>query len=204
METRSGATQRKIPRIDLTDVLTALAQEIVLRCPSFSHCDLSKITLCLGSNRSGRGAIYGKLVPLRFRGGAASLGYRGKTYTMPVVMRNGVEQRYIIYFYYPRFFDLSPLEKLRVLFHELYHISPDFNGDIRRMAPVKASHGGSRKGFDRNFQEELALFHAHISSTPYMKFLAMDAAALHRAFKKVTGTRMKTPRPVVTGVPQKV
>jgi hypothetical protein len=108
-----------------------------------------------------------------------------------------VDQRYLIYFYHPRFFNLSPSEKLKVIFHELYHISPDFNGDIRRLAAHKASHGASRERFDDFFEHDLTKFYAYIEKTPYMKFLEMNARALRLSFEKIKGRRMKMPKPVV-------
>ena len=49
-------------------------------------------------------------------------------------MRRGVEMMYILKFYLPRFQNESFEEKLTTIFHELWHISGDFNGDIRRHA----------------------------------------------------------------------
>ncbi len=194
----------KLEQINLTDVLTALIQEVIARTTIFTHCVPSQMTVCMGSNRSGKGAVYGKLVPLRFRDGAEALTYRGTTYAMPRVISRGIPQLYLIYFYYPRFFDLPPGEKLRVVFHELYHISPRFNGDIRRMAKVKASHGGSRKLFDRRFEHEMKLFHEYIAGTAYMNFLDLNTRRLHEVFGKITGRRMKIPRPMPAKLHQKV
>ena len=44
----------------------------------------------------------------------------------------GVEMLYILKFYLPRFQNEPFEEKLTTIFHELWHISSDFNGDIRR------------------------------------------------------------------------
>ncbi|HSV96782.1 MAG TPA: putative metallopeptidase [Spirochaetota bacterium] len=190
----------KLPEINLTDVITLIIQEIASRCEAFSHVDARRVLVCMATNRSNAsGGTFGKLVPLRFKDGAETLRYRGKLYAMPRLRNGGVDQRYLIYFYHPRFFNLSPIEKLKVIFHELYHISPYFNGDIRRLASHKASHGNSRERFDDYFENDLRKFHAYIVKTPYMKFLGMNARALRLSFEKIKGRRMKMPRPVVVG-----
>ncbi len=190
----------KLPEINLTDVITLIIREIALHCEAFSHVDARRVLVCMATNRSNAsGGTFGKLVPLRFKGGAGTLRYKGRLYTMPRVRHGGVDQRYIIYFYHPRFFNLSPIEKLKVVFHELYHISPDFNGDIRRLAARKASHGNSRERFDEFFEDDLRKFYTYIEKTPYMKFLGMNARALRGSFEKVSARRMKMPKPIVVG-----
>jgi predicted metallopeptidase len=194
---RNG-TDRPDGDINLTQNLTAIIAEIVSRSPSLAHIDVGRVLVCIGSNRSGRrGGMYGKLIPLRFENGSEIVRYRGRYYTLPAVSHNGTDCLYIIYFYMPRFFDLPWTEKLRVIFHELYHISPRFDGDIRRMGAVKTAHGHSKKHFDSLYAAELKTFSEHIRGTSVMTFLEMNTGALYRSYRKVTGVRMKSPRPVL-------
>jgi hypothetical protein len=184
--------------INISEVLTLIIHEIISHVPMFSHIDMGRVHVCMSSNRKSRGgATFGKLVPLKFKDGREALSYRGRWYAMPEVLHNGMPLLYIIYFYSPRFLDLSAFEKMRVIFHELYHISPNFNGDIRRMGKVKSSHGASRKHFDSHFEDDLVPFYKYISETPFMNFLEMDTQTLFSTFKKVYSNRMKVPRPVV-------
>jgi predicted metallopeptidase len=184
--------------INLTQHLTAIIAHIVSRSPSLGHIDVGRVLVCIGSNRGGRrGGLYGKLIPLRFENGSEIVRYRGRYYTLPAVSHNGADCLYIIYFYMPRFFDLPWTEKLRVMFHELYHISPRFDGDIRRMGAVKTAHGHSKKHFDSLYASELNNFADHIRDTPAMDFLAMNTGALYRSYRRVTGVRMKSPKPVL-------
>mgnify|MGYP001127074754 CR=1 FL=1 len=191
--------ERVAASINVTDVLTLVVKEIAGRSESYRHIDAGRTLVCLSSNRAGGrgGAIYGKLVPLRFKDGAQSLRYRGRTYTMPRIVYAGIEQRYVVYFYFPRFFDLPAAEKLRVIFHELHHISPQFDGDIRRMGRVKSAHGASRSGFDRQFEREMGVFNEWIADTPYFNFLSMDSRGLMSSFTRIKGRRLKMPRPVL-------
>lgn len=184
--------------INLTQHLTGIIAEIVRRAPSLGHIDVGRVLVCIGSNRSGRrGGMYGKLIPLRFENGTEIVRYRGRYYTLPAVSHNGADCLYIIYFYMPRFFDLPWNEKLRVMFHELYHISPRFDGDIRRMGAVKTAHGHSKKHFDSLYATDLKAFSEHIRGTSDMSFLEMNTGALYRRYRNVTGVRMKSPRPVL-------
>ncbi len=193
---------KKSPRpddkIDLSQALTAVIADIALRCPPLGHIDVNRLLVCVGSNRGGRhGGLYGKLIPLRFKDGSSLLRYRGKIYALPEITNNGSYCLYIIYFYMPRFFDLPWEEKLRVIFHELYHISPRFDGDIRRMGAVKTAHGHSKKHYDSLFDSELRLYKNIIHETPHVKFLALNTMELYTRYQIVTAVRMKHPRPVI-------
>ncbi|MFH0974762.1 MAG: putative metallopeptidase [Spirochaetota bacterium] len=190
----------KLQKLNITDILTDIIKEITIRSESFSHIDAKKITVCLGSNRNNcRGAIYGKLVPLKFKDGSDKLQFRGRYYKIPEIMNEGIAQLYAVYFYLPKFFNLSAEEKLRVIFHELYHISPEFNGDIRRMGSVKKAHGSSRKKFDLKFEKEVKLFFKFISNTAYLDLLTMDSKSLQKNYL-VYARRMKIPKPVPVNI----
>ncbi|MBP7734709.1 MAG: hypothetical protein KA369_01925 [Spirochaetes bacterium] len=194
--------QKKSPRpddrIDLSQALTAVIADIVRRCGPLGHIDVNRLLVCVGSNRGGRyGGLYGKLIPLRFKDGSSLLRFRGRIYALPEITSNGASCLYIIYFYMPRFFDLSWEEKLRVIFHELYHISPEFDGDIRRMGAVKAAHGHSKKRYDSLFDSELQIYKNHIQGTPLVDFLSMKSQDLYARYRRVTAVRMKHPRPII-------
>ncbi len=183
--------------INITDTISGIIEEIVRHSDQFRHIDPAMIHICMASNRKGSGgATFGKLVPLKFKNGESLLRYRGRIYAMPRVVHEGRDVLYIIYFYTPRFLDLSAREKLRVIFHELYHISPEFNGDIRRFGKVKASHGSSKKRYDSLFENEVERFYEYITTTPYINFLSMNTLELKNTFHKIYCSRMKQPRPV--------
>ncbi len=187
----------KLQKINITDILTDIIKQITIQSRFYSHIDINRLIICLGSNkRNSRGAVFGKLVPFKFKGGLNILSYRGKYYTMPEIVKNGTAILYAIYFYLPKFFDLPAEEKLNVIFHELHHISPEFNGDIRRMGNVKKAHGYSRKHFDLKFEKYVKSFYEYISNTTYMDFLKMDSKSLRNNYQ-LYATRMKIPKPVI-------
>ncbi len=186
--------------IDLSSTLTAIISEIVSRTPSLAHIDVERILVCVGSNRKGRrGGLYGKLIPLRFKNGSPRLLHRGRTYAIPEISHNGRTCLYMLYFYMPRFFDLSWEGKLGVLFHELFHISPRFDGDIRRMGAVKAAHGHSKRHFETLFSPELRAFIPYAHTSAHFEFLSMNTHVLYRRYRAVTGIRMKNPKPLPVG-----
>ena len=57
---------------------------------------------------------------------------------------------YLLRFVLPRFLDLPFDEKLITIVHELWHISPKFDGDLRRFEGRCYAHGHSRKGYDEH------------------------------------------------------
>ncbi len=184
-------------KIDLTENLSRIIREITESVPGFSHIDPSKTLVCLSTNRAGSGGCtFAKVVPSRFKGGAEKILHYGRWFRIPPVIYNGIEQKYIIYFYMPRFFNLPPEEKLRVIFHELYHISPDFNGDIRRLGEVKAAHGHSKKHYDSQFENEKDLFHEKIKGTTMYRFLEYSSSDLMNKFSDIVALRLKVPKPV--------
>ena len=184
--------------INLTDILSLIIRDMINSTDEFKKFDLNRMLVCCASNRKDcRGATYGKLVPLRFKDGAEIIKHNGKFYTIPKVKVNNSEILYIVYFYIPKFFSLSAKDKINVMFHELYHINPEFNGDIRRMGKFKAAHGHSRKSFEEKYIEYADNFFDKIQNTPYYNFLKMDSHQIMSNFKTVKYRRMKSVKPVL-------
>lgn len=184
--------------INLTDVLTLIISDIISYTEEFYNFDLNKILICCASNRKDfNGATYGKLLPLKFQNGSDVIKHRGHFYTIPKLIINNYEILYIIYFYMPKFFNLSAKEKINVIFHELYHINPSFNGDIRRMGDFKKAHGYSKKKFEEKYIEYADVFYNKVINLPYYKFLSMNSYEIHGQFKTVKYQRMKSIKPVL-------
>ncbi|OYW17414.1 MAG: hypothetical protein B7Z55_12575 [Planctomycetales bacterium 12-60-4] len=70
-------------------------------------------------------------------------------WTVRRMFHGQTEILYILTFYLPRFLDQPVEEKLITVFHELFHISPRFDGDIRRMEGRYHVHSHSQKEYDR-------------------------------------------------------
>ena len=65
-----------------------------------------------------------------------------------VFAADGREMLYILNFYLPRFLDLPLAEKLDTVVHELWHVGPKFDGDLRRFGGRCFAHSGSQRNFD--------------------------------------------------------
>ncbi len=183
--------------LDITESIGLIIRDVTSSCPLFGHIDSDRLLVCLSTNRRGNnGGTYGKLVPLRFKDGEKVTRYGKHHYSIPEVYNAGIECLYILYFYMPRFFDLPPEEKIKVIFHELYHISPLFNGDIRRLGAKKAAHGHSKKHYDERYKSELQHYISFVESSPQHAFLSHDSQSLFRHYDSITARRMRCPRPV--------
>jgi len=174
-----------------------LIRVIVERSSEFAHIDVDRILVSLTSARNNSSyGLYAKLAPLRFEGGMRDKRVRGVTYRMPRIEMNGHDILYIVYFCMPRFQDQSLRNKFATIFHELYHISPEFNGDLRRFDGRNAIHGSSSKRYD----EKMALFADdymdRYPDCPIHAFLDLDFDELGRRYGDVVGLKIKEPRPV--------
>ncbi len=85
-------------------------------------------------------------------------------------------------------------EKLITVFHELYHISPRFNGDIRRFSGACYMHTGSQKGYD----QQMAIFAREYLEMQIpedlLGFLRLSFAELQAQCGHVVGLRIAIPR----------
>ena len=66
---------------------------------------------------------------------------------------DGREMLYVLTFCLPRFLDQPFDEKLVTVFHELYHVSPAFDGDLRRHPGRYAVHSHSKDRYDSRMAE---------------------------------------------------
>ena len=126
-----------------------VVDDLVGTVPELRHVDTSRVLLSITQARQrSKHGVYASCVPLRFEGGSAETSQGKHRYRMPRLMRDGTEILYILYFMLPRFHEEQDYrEKLATIIHELYHISPSFNGDIRRFPGKNFAHGTSRERY---------------------------------------------------------
>ncbi|MCA9065330.1 MAG: hypothetical protein KDA96_19815, partial [Planctomycetaceae bacterium] len=137
-------------RFDFTGAIRLLCEDICMRHPVFQHIRMSEVVVTFAQTRSPvEWGMQAKLTPLRFAGGASTERRGRRIWTVQRVYHHGQEMLYILTFYLPRFLNLSFEEKMVTVFHELYHISPRFDGDIRRFDGACYVHTGSQKNYDR-------------------------------------------------------
>lgn len=135
---------------NFTQDIEELTRIIARKVEEMSHIDCDRIVFGLSTARSrSQYGVFARCYPLRFEGGARTKRHDGALYEWPKWNIKGREILYYIDFMLPRYLDLSPPQKIRTLVHELFHVSPFFNGDLRRLGRGRqAFHGRSRKWYE--------------------------------------------------------
>ena len=180
---------------DFCRAMTDLCEDICRRHPEFRHVRMPEVAVTFAQTRSPvEWGIQARLTPLRFEGGGIVERRNDRWWTVQRVFHQGQEALYILTFFLPRFLNLSFEEKLVTVFHELYHISPQFNGDIRRFGGACYMHTGSQKSYDRQmavFADEYLRLNA---PEALVKFLRFDFPGLRSDCGEVVGLRIGIPR----------
>lgn len=113
-------------RPDFTATLQLLIADIAARMPEFAHVRAERIVVVAGEARR---ASRGTIKPLTFRGGR-SIDVSGKR--KPIVRIAKKRMLYCITLR-PLFFRAStPHTRIGTLLHELFHISPEFDGTLHQ------------------------------------------------------------------------
>ena len=184
--------------LNLTHELERLIRDITARTPELEHIAAEKLLVCVSSGRPGRGGSLAKIHPLRFAGGEKSVqkrrGRRSFLCTMPTITHQGEEMLYVIYFMVPRFLELPFREKLVTIFHELYHISPACDGDIRRFPGRNYAHGSSTKSYNAQMARLVDAYLERLPESSALSFLEGDLAALRSRHSAIVGRRLQAPR----------
>jgi len=191
--TRLGTTGAE--PFDFTRAMRSLCDDISQRVPEFDHVRMEQVAVTFAQAR--RRVPYGlqaKLTPLRFEGGQLVTRRRGRTWTIQRWYSGDVEMLYILTFYLPRFLEQSFREKLITVMHELYHIGPGFDGDIRRLPGHYHVHSRSQKEFDRRMD---SLVNRYLSTNPpeeLFQFLQASFRDLTARHGSVVGIRVPIPK----------
>ena len=185
--------------LNLTASLEAVIADIVCRVDELSHIDPARLLVAVAASRNGtRHRLFAKIHPLRFKGGDKSAEERsGRSrylLTMPTIEHRGTEMLYLIYFLVPRFLDLPFQEKLVTIFHELYHISPAFDGDIRRFAGRNHAHGSSTKRYNQFMATLVDRYLKGLENSDHLEFLATDQSTLRENYRAIVARKLPAPR----------
>lgn len=184
-----------IPSFDFTYAMRRLCEDVVLRLEEFHHIDMDRIAVTFAQAR--RRVSYGlqaKLTPMRFEQGQLTTRRYGRTWTVQRLFDGEQEMLYILTFYLPRFQDQSFSEKMITVLHELYHISPNFDGDIRRMPGRYHVHSHSQKEYDQHMG---VLANRYLRMNPPKQlyaFLKSRFRTLQRHHGQVVGLQVPIPK----------
>jgi len=191
------ARHQEAPRegFDFTLHVRRLCEDVTDRLPELRHVDLSRVAISFSQTRNK--TLYGmhaSLTPLRFADGATHMVRGGRRWTVQRLYSvSGREMFYILNFYLPRFFELGFDEKLATILHELWHISPEFNGDVRRYQGRCYAH--SRGGnHDRQAERLARKWLSRRPPEPLYAFLRFDFHHLRHEYGPVIGCRISAPK----------
>ena len=101
---------------------------------------------------------------------------------------------YLLRFYLPRFFDLPFREKLITVAHELWHISPRCDGDVRRFSGRCHAHSGSKQRYDAEMDRLVERWLACAPPAELFEFLRYDFRGLMTAYGHVHGRKIPAPK----------
>jgi hypothetical protein len=138
--------------------------------------------------------VLAKVVPLRFENGARQGIHGKKRFMMPPMVFQGRELLYLAMFFLPRFQNQSLEEKIRTVCHELYHINPQFNGDIRRFPGANYAHGRSRKWYDTLFEDSVQRVLKWLPASPEFDWLKLSFDELYGQHGALAGHRFAMPK----------
>jgi hypothetical protein len=186
--------------LDFTARMRPICVDMASRLPELAHVDMSRVAVAFSQARNAeQHGLFASLTPLRFAGGAETGRRRGRLYRMQRLCdRSGREMLYILRFCLPRFLDLDLREKLITVLHELWHISPEFNGDIRRHAGRYHAHTHSQAEYDEQMGLLADRWLAAGPPDELWDFLRHDYRQLANRYGRIVGVRI--PRPLLVPV----
>lgn len=177
-----------------------LCTDIVLRCEALQHIDVSRLLFAVTQARSGRThGLQARVTPLRFHEGRLRRRRRGVSYQVQRYFVGDREMLYVLTFCLPRFLDQSFEDKFITLFHELYHIGPAFDGDLRRHEGRYALHSHSKRGYDECMADLARSYLANGAAPELHTFLRLNFAQLQQWHGHVVG--VVVPRPKLIPIP---
>jgi hypothetical protein len=172
-----------------------LCADIVRRCAELEHVDIGRLLFGVTQARSPRSeGLQARVTPLRFRGGALHRRRRSVTYQVQRYVVGDTDMLYLVTFCLPRFLDQDFDDKFITLFHELFHIGPAFDGDLRRHAGRCTIHSHSKRHYDSQMAH---LARAYLASRPdagLHDFLRLGFAQLCARHGSVVGVMVPRPK----------
>ena len=182
---------------DFTRHMRLLSADMVARLPELAHVDLDRVAIGFSQTRTTAShGLHAAITPMRFeRGALVTRRAGGQALTVERMFDpSGREILYIISFYLPRFLNEPLSEKLATTLHELWHISPRFDGDLRRYRGRCYAHGPSQAAYDATIERLLKKWHSLNPPDHLYTFLRNDFRSLVRHHGQVVGQKIPTPK----------
>ena len=179
-----------------TDEIRQVVADMAQRLDALDHIDVSRIAFSFAQARKRtKHGIHATLTPMRFKDGQLTTKRRGREYTVQRLYdSSGRELLYILNFYLPRFMDVDFDEKLITILHELWHISPNFDGDLRRHPGRCYAHTHSQAEYDARMKVLADQWLQRRPPRTLYAFLEMSFSDLSNAHGPVIGCRVPHPK----------
>lgn len=193
---RLAPCTKPLEGFDFTLHMRLLLSDLTTRLPELAHIDLARVAIRFCQARSrGLYGVQASLTPLRFENGALVSERKRRRWSIDrIVDAQGCEMLYMLSFYLPRFLNHPFEEKLATVIHELWHISPEFNGDLRRHSGRCYAHSHSQRQYDE-LMHELARKWLRLNPPPAVfAFLRCTFRELKRRHGSIYGLQIPTPR----------
>jgi hypothetical protein len=192
---------QSVAGFDFTFHMRRLCDDMVARLDVLSHIDMNRVAIRFCQTR--KPVQYGmqaSLTPLRFAGGATHSQRRSGRYTIqPLRDEGGREMLYLLSFYLPRLLDRPFEDKLNTVIHELWHIGPEFDGDVRRHTGRCYAHSHSKEVYDEGIERLRKAWQNFNPPDDVYAFLRLNYRELTRQHGPVFGHRIPTPRLIRVG-----
>jgi hypothetical protein len=186
---------------DFTSAMRALIEDICRRVAEFQHIRVPELLIGYVPSRNNRtSGLQARITPLRFAGGELTKEFRGQKYQVQQVRYGGFDILYLLAFSLPRFLNRSFDDKCVTIFHELYHIGPNFDGDLRRHPGRCEFHTGSKSRYDEQMKHLVRQYLADGADPRWHGFLRLNSKQLHQRHGQVVGVKIPRIRvfPVAT------
>jgi hypothetical protein len=191
---------RSAAGFDYTAAVRTLCEDLCRNLAELRHIEMSRMAVRIcQTRRRGPYGTQATMTPLRFAGGAATSFRRGREWVIhPLpVDPGGRPCLYMLSLYVPRFVELPAEEKLAIVVHELWHVSPEFDGDLRRFPGRYHAHGARCDRYHDEMRGLAARWRAEQSGEggrSVTAFLEGNLRSLRRRYGAVYGNRIPTPR----------
>ena len=176
--------------------MRTLCADLARRLPELGHIELERVAIRFcQARKAARHGLQATLTPMRFEQGELVSRRRGRAWTIERLYdASGREMLYLLSFYLPRFLERSFEEKLATVVHELWHISPRFDGDLRRHPGRCYAHSHSQKQYDAAMHQLAQKWLSLDPPAATHDFLRLSFTQLERDHGGVFGQKIPTPK----------
>lgn len=177
-----------------SDHMRRLCGDIAARYEPLQHIDVSRMIFAFAQSRNLRShGLQARVTPLRFHNGDLTRVHHGVNFQVQRFIHDSRDILYVMTFCLPRFLNRNFDDKFVTIFHEMFHLSAAFDGDLRRHHGRYSVHTASQKRYD---EEMAAMAREYLQSGVDPKlhdFLRLNFAQLRQRHGSVIG--YTTPRP---------